>query len=114
MIIRFGLACSRVKWSKKQVQEHIKQFAIIPLFNHGYHGRLYVNCPDPEWRVMLAEVVYEEGTGRLFSDGVSHHELYLRLGEAMDISRDEMRATLLLRGGGSEDLFRIHLRPNFP
>ena len=23
------------KWSKKQVQEHIKQFAIIPLFNHG-------------------------------------------------------------------------------
>ena len=81
------------KWSKPQIQEHIKQFAIIPLFNHGYHGRLYVNCPDPEWRVMLAEVVYEEGTGRLFADGVSHHELYLRLGEALDISRDDMRST---------------------
>ena len=79
--------------SKTQVQEHIRQFSIIPLYNHLYHGRLYVNCPDMEWRVMLAEVVYEEGTGRMFAGGVAHHFLYLRLGESLGISKEEMYAT---------------------
>jgi pyrroloquinoline-quinone synthase len=81
------------KLSKAQVQEHVKQFSIIPLYNHLYHGRLYVICPDPEWRSMLAEVCYEEGTGRLFAGGISHHFLYLRLGEALGISKEEMYAT---------------------
>lgn len=79
--------------SKAQVCEHVKQFSAIPLYNHLYHGRLYVICPDPEWRSMLAEVCYEEGTGRLFAGGTSHHELYIRLGEALGISREEMHAT---------------------
>ena len=79
--------------SRPQVQEHVRQFSIIPLYNHLYHGRLYVNCPDMEWRVMLAEVVYEEGTGRMFAGGVAHHFLYLRLGEALGISKEEMYAT---------------------
>lgn len=79
--------------SKAQVQEHIRQFSCIPLYNHRYHGRLYVICPDPSWRSMLAEVSYEEGTGRLFANGVNHHELYLRLGETMGISRTEMYGT---------------------
>lgn len=81
------------KLNKAQVQEHVKQFSIIPLYNHLYHGRLYVICPDSEWRSMLAEVCYEEGTGRLFAGGISHHFLYLRLGEALGIGKEEMYAT---------------------
>lgn len=81
------------KLSKAQVREHVKQFSIIPLYNHLYHGRLYVICPDPEWRSMLAEVCYEEGTGKLFAGGIAHHFLYLRLGEALGIGKEEMYAT---------------------
>lgn len=81
------------QFSRAQVQEHLRQFSIIPLYNHLYHGRLYVVCPDPAWRAMLAEVVYEEGTGKLFAGGVPHHELYIQLGEALGVSRQEMYAT---------------------
>jgi len=78
------------EFSKSQVCELIRQAGIIPLHNHLYHGPLYVICPDPEWREMLAEVVYEEGTGNLFASGQAHYRLYLRLGEAFGISKDEM------------------------
>ena len=73
-----------------QVRELIRQNGIIPLHNHNYHGRLYVSCPDPEWREMIAEVCYEEGTGRLYADGVPHYKLYLRLGKALGISNKAM------------------------
>ena len=76
--------------SKPMVREFARQHGIIPLHNHNYHGRLYVICPDPKWREMIAEVVYEEGTGRLYADGVPHNELYLRFGEGLDISREDM------------------------
>ncbi len=79
--------------SKQQLQETVKQYGIVPLHNQNYHGRLYIVCPDPEWRSRLAEVCYEEGTGRLYAGGVSHHELYLRFGEALGISREKMYAT---------------------
>jgi len=79
--------------NKGQVQEFLRQFSVIPLYNHLYHGRLYVNCPDPIWRQRLAEVCYEEATGRLFADGVPHYQLYLRIGEAMGIPTKEMYDT---------------------
>ncbi|MSP51418.1 MAG: hypothetical protein EXQ91_03370 [Alphaproteobacteria bacterium] len=79
--------------TKPQLCETVKQAGIIPLHNHHYHGRLYIVCPDPKWRARIAEVAYEEGTGRLYSDGVSHHELYLQFGEALGIRRKEMYAT---------------------
>ena len=78
------------KLTRAQLQEFVGQTGCIPLYNHRYHGRLYVNCPNHLWRVRLAEVVYEEGTGRLFAGGVPHHELYLRLGEAVGISRERL------------------------
>lgn len=78
---------------KAQVQEFLCQFSVIPLYNHLYHGRLYVNCPDPAWRQRMAEVCYEEATGRLFADGVPHYKLYLRVGEAMGISPQVMYKT---------------------
>src|SRR5205085_1123507 len=43
-------------FSKAQVAEWLRQFSIIPLYNHLYHGPLYVICPDPAWREMIAEV----------------------------------------------------------
>ena len=76
--------------SRPQVCEFLKQFGVIPLYNQFYHGPLYVNCPSPVWRTRMAEVVYEEGTGRMYAEGVAHYELYLRMGEAFGISRDEM------------------------
>jgi pyrroloquinoline-quinone synthase len=78
------------KFSRAQIREFVGQTSCIPLYNHRYHGRLYVKCPDHRWRVRIAEVVYEEGTGRLFAGGVAHHELYLRFGEAVGISRQEL------------------------
>jgi len=76
--------------TKRQLQEFVGQFSLFPLYNHNYHGRLYIICPDHRWRSRIAEVTYEEGTGRLFAGGVAHHELYLRFGEAVGISRREL------------------------
>ncbi len=73
-----------------QVRYLCKQHGGIPLHNQKYHGRLYVICPDPEWRELIAEVVYEESTGRIFSDGVSHHTLYLNYAKALGLGREEM------------------------
>lgn len=81
------------RFERPQVREFLKQASIIPLYNHLYHGPLYVNCPDPAWREMIAEVVYEEGTGRLFAEGMPHWKLWLRLGNAFGIADDEMWAT---------------------
>lgn len=78
------------KLTRRQLQEFVGQFSVFPLYNHGYHGRLYVICPDHRWRSRMAEITYEEGTGRLFAGGVSHHELYLRFGEAVAISREQL------------------------
>jgi len=78
------------QFERPQVREFMLQMSIIPLYNHLYHGPLYVICPDPEWRELIAEVVYEEGTGRLFADGHPHWKLWLRLGNAFGISDEEM------------------------
>ena len=86
------------KLSRPQVVEFIKQSGCIPLYNHHFHGSLYINCPSGAWRARMAEIVYEEGTGRMYADGVAHYELYLRMGEAFGISRDEMYATKLCSG----------------
>lgn len=77
-------------FSKRQVGEFAKQYGIIPLHNHNYHGRLYVICPDPKWRARIAEVVYEEGTGKIFSNGVPHNQLYLNFSRGLGIPDDEM------------------------
>ena len=77
-------------FSKRQVGEFAKQFGIIPLHNHNYHGRQYVICPDPKWRSRLAEVVYEEGTGKLDSNGIPHNQLYLNFSRGLGIPDEEM------------------------
>ncbi len=74
----------------EQVRYLCKQHGGIPLHNQRYHGRLYVICPDPEWREMIAEVVYEESTGRMFANGVSHHKLYLNYAKSLGLEPEEM------------------------
>src|SRR5437867_2967084 len=85
----YEMLCSG-RMTRRQLQEFIGQWSVFPLYNQNYHGRLYVGCPDHRWRSRIAEVVYEEGTGRLFAGGVSHHELYLRHAEELGISREEI------------------------
>ena len=77
-------------FSLEQVRYFCLQHGCIPLHNHNYHGRLYVVCPDAEWREKIAEVAYEEATGRIHADGVSHHKLYLNYGKALGLSREQM------------------------
>lgn len=77
-------------FSLEQVQYFCLQHGIIPLHNHNYHGRLYVGCPDANWRERIGEVAYEESTGRIHADGVSHHKLYLNYGKALGLSREQM------------------------
>jgi len=84
--------------SRRQVATFLRQFSVIPLYNHNYHGPLYVSCPDPVWRRRMAEVVYEEGAGGLFAGGVPHYQLYLRVGEAFGISPTDMYATRFSAG----------------
>ena len=77
-------------WNWEQSRYICQQHGGIPLHNHNYHGNLYVICPDPAWREMIAEVAYEEATGRLMSDGVSHHRLYLNYAKGMGLKPEEM------------------------
>lgn len=79
--------------TKPMVQEFARQYGIVPLHNHNYHGRLYVICPDPKWRAMIAEVVYEEGTGLMHAAGVPHNELWYWFGEGIGVSRQNMDST---------------------
>lgn len=99
------IALMKGSLKRPQVREYLKQFSAIPLYNHNYHGPLYVNCPDADWRRRMAEVVYEEGAGGLFAGGVPHYKLYLRVGQAFGISPREMYATEFLGGALA---FRSH------
>lgn len=67
-----------------------KQYSVYALHNHHYHGNIYVQCPDPAWRRRIAEVVYEEGTGRLYSNDRAHSALWLQFSDAVGVPRDEM------------------------
>ena len=76
--------------SRAQLKEFAYHYGIVPLPNHNYHGRLYLSCPDYRWRKLVAEICYEEGTGRLFADGRPHCELYLDFGTALGWTEDEL------------------------
>ena len=77
-------------WNLEQSRYICQQHGGIPLHNHNYHGNLYVICPDPAWRELIAEVAFEEATGRLMSNGVSHHRLYLDYAKGMGLTPEQM------------------------
>lgn len=51
---------------------------------------LHARCPFADQRIELAESVYEEETGRISGCNVSHPELFIRFGEAVGATRDEL------------------------
>jgi len=75
----------------KELRYFAMQWSVFPLHNHHYHGNLYVNCPDPAWRRRIAEVVYEEGTGRLYANGCEHSKLWFLFSDAVGVTHEEMR-----------------------
>jgi pyrroloquinoline-quinone synthase len=78
------------KLSLRELQYFAKQWSVFPLHNHHYHGNLYVHCPDPTWRRRIAEVVYEEGTGRLYAKDMEHSKLWLLFSDSVGVTREEM------------------------
>ena len=77
-------------WNLEQSRYICQQHGGIPLHNHNYHGNLYVICPDPAWRELIAEVSFEEATGRLMSNGVSHHRRYRDYAKGMGLTPEQM------------------------
>jgi pyrroloquinoline-quinone synthase len=77
------------RYNRAQLKELARQYGIIPMHNHNYHGRLYVVCPDPKWRSRIAEVCYEEGTGRLYAGGKPHWQLYMAFCKGLGLSEEE-------------------------
>jgi pyrroloquinoline-quinone synthase len=51
---------------------------------------LHARCPHPVERVLLAESLYEEETGRISGCNLSHPELFIRFGEALGLARPEL------------------------
>jgi len=76
--------------NRAQLRYFCLQNSVIPLYNHNLHGRMYVSCPDPEFREKLAEVGYEEATGRIYADGIPHYKLYINHAKAFGITREEL------------------------
>lgn len=76
--------------SRAQVKEFAYHYSIIPVPNNNYHGRLYLHCPDWRWRSRIAEICYEEGTGRLFANGKPHCQLYFDFADAFGWTEREI------------------------
>jgi len=51
---------------------------------------LHASCPFAQERIALAESLYEEESGRISGCGLPHPELFIRFGEAVGASREEM------------------------
>jgi pyrroloquinoline quinone (PQQ) biosynthesis protein C len=96
-------------WNLEQTRYICKQHGGIPLHNHNYHGNLYVICPDPAWRELIAEVAYEESTGRLMSDGVSHHRLYLNFARGLGLQPEEMYDPPYCAGVAAFQAWFVHI-----
>ena len=101
--------------SLDQLREFARQYGIIPLHNHNYHGRLYVSCPDPRWRSRIAEVCYEEGTGWLYAGGRAPLEALFELRRGAGACRRRDVGAGLYPGGGDVPLLlQRDLRPLVP
>lgn len=51
---------------------------------------LHASCPYAEERILLAESVYEEETGRISGCGLPHPELFIQFGKAVGLRREEL------------------------
>jgi len=78
----------------KLSRDQLKRFAIQFFLQVREFPRavsaMHANCPFPDERMALAESVYEEETGRLSGCNQPHPELFIRFGEALGLTRQEM------------------------
>lgn len=92
------LEIQRGELSREQLAPFAVQFFLqvreFPRAVSALHSR----CSDPEQRILLAESLYEEETGRISGCRCSHPELFLRFGEAIGVSREAMLNGVPLRG----------------
>ncbi len=51
---------------------------------------MHASCPYPDERILLAESLYEEETGRLSGCNLPHPELFIRFGEGLRLRREEL------------------------
>ena len=59
---------------------------------------LHTACPYPQERMELAESLYEEETGRLSGCNLPHPELFIRFGEAVGLTREQLTGARALPG----------------
>jgi pyrroloquinoline-quinone synthase len=59
---------------------------------------LHTACPYADERIELAESLYEEETGRISGCNLPHPELFIRFGEAVGLSREQMTEAVPLPG----------------
>ena len=84
------LAIADGKLSREQLHVFAVQFFLqVREFPRGISA-MHANCPFPKERIALAESIYEEETGRISGCNRPHPEVFIRFGEAIGLSRDEM------------------------
>jgi pyrroloquinoline-quinone synthase len=84
------LAIADGKPSRSQLQRFAVQFFLQVREFPRAVSAMHANCPFPAERMALAESVYEEETGRISGCNLPHPELFIRFGEALGLSRNEM------------------------
>jgi pyrroloquinoline-quinone synthase len=103
------------KATRDQLRNWATQFYIMVREAPRGIANNYVNCPDQQMRVDLAESIYEEETGRL-TGTENHCALFKRFLRALGVSDEEAETTELsskiLLGGGDRRASRA--RPMEP
>ena len=78
------------KLSKDQLKRFAVQFFLQVREFPRAVSAMHANCPFLDERRELAESVYEEETGRISGCNQPHPELFIRFGEAVGLSREDM------------------------
>jgi pyrroloquinoline-quinone synthase len=84
------LALADGKLSREQLKKFAVQFFLQVREFPRAVSAMHANCPFFEERRELAESVYEEETGRLSGCNQPHPELFIRFGEALGLSREQL------------------------
>ena len=84
------LSIANGQLARANVQTWAKQFFLqVREFPRAVSG-LHASCTLADERVKLAESLYEEETGRISGCNVSHPELFIRFGEGLGLTRNDL------------------------
>lgn len=82
------------KATKQEIANWARQFYLMVREAPRGIGNNYVNCPDPQMRVELAESIFEEETGAM-TGTANHTELFRRFLKALGVDQEEADSTEL-------------------